>query len=75
LTTAGFFFVDTGQVQQILPPDSTQEKTKRLSSLGWGVEASLGRYLSARATLAYALRELPDEKRRYTVSVQIYSQF
>ncbi len=74
-SAAGFFFVDTGQVRQILPPDSTQDKTKRLTSLGWGVEAAMGRYLSARVTLAYALRELPEQKRRYTASVQIYSQF
>lgn len=74
-SAAGFFFMDTGQVRQILPPDSTQEKTKRLSSLGWGVEAAIGRYLSARVTLAYGLQELPDEIRRYTASVQIYSQF
>lgn len=71
----GFFFVDNGQVRQILPPDSTQEKKKHLSSLGWGVEAAMGRYVSARLTIAYALREVPDVKRRYTASVQIHSQF
>lgn len=74
-SATGFFFVDSGQVRQILPPDSTQEKTKRLSSLGWGLEAAMGRYVSARLTIAYAMRELPDEKRRYSATVQIHSQF
>jgi hemolysin activation/secretion protein len=74
-SATGYFFVDSGQVQQILPPDSTQSKSKTLSSLGWGVNMQVGAHVTANVALAYALSELPDEPRRYTVAVQLNSQF
>ena len=74
-SATGFFFVDAGQVNQILPPDSTQAKSKTLTSLGWGVNMQLGARTSANVTLAYGLSKLPDASRRYTVAFQLSSLF
>ena len=74
-SATGYFFVDTGQVQLILPPDTTQSKSKTLSSLGWGVNMLMGSHVSANVSLAYALSKLPDEPRQYTVAFQLNSQF
>jgi hemolysin activation/secretion protein len=71
----GYFFLDAGQVHQILPPDSTQPKSRTLSSLGWGVNMAMGAHVTANASLAYAMNKLPDEPRRYTIAVQVNSQF
>ena len=74
-SATGFFFVDSGNVKLVLPPDSTQASSQTLSSLGWGVNMLMGSHFSANATLAYAMKKLPDEPRRYTVAIQLNSQF
>lgn len=74
-SATGFFFVDSGQVHQVLPPDSTQSKSKTLSSLGWGVNMLMGKHVAANVSLAYALSKLPDEPRQYTLALQLNSQF
>jgi hemolysin activation/secretion protein len=71
----GFFFLDAGQVNLILPPQSVLAKSQTLSSVGWGANLFIGQHVSALATLAYALKKLPNEPRRYTASFQLNSQF
>lgn len=75
LAATGFFFLDAGHVKIAVPPDSELSSSETLSSLGWGLEAAVGQHVSARVTLAYALRKLPDEKNRYSVNFQLNSQF
>ena len=74
-SATGFFFVDSGQVKLVLPPDSTQSSSQTLSSLGWGVNMLMGSHVSANVTLAYAMSKLPDEPRRYKLAFQLNSQF
>jgi hypothetical protein len=38
---------------------------EQLSSVGWGINALIGKRVSGRLTFAYALNDLPDEPRRY----------
>jgi len=71
----GFFFIDTGHVKFVLPPDSILEKAETLSSLGWGANLYLGRHVSARVTLAYAMDKLPEEDKRLSVRLMVNSQF
>lgn len=71
----GFFFIDAGHVKFVLPPDSILEKAQTLGSLGWGANLYLGRHVSARVTLAYAMDELPEEDQRLSVRFMLNSQF
>lgn len=71
----GFFFVDAGHVKFVLPPDSILEKAQTLSSLGWGANLYMGRHVSARVTLAYAMDKLPEEDKRLSVRFMVNSQF
>lgn len=74
-SASGFFFVDTGRVEQVLPSDSILDKSKTLTSVGWGANLSMGRHLSAKVALAYAVNKLPDEDKRVSVRFQLSSQF
>lgn len=67
----GFFFTDYGYVTPFRPPNSTLRSYEQLSSLGWGVNATIGKRVTARVTLAYALNDLPLEPRRYMVLFQL----
>ena len=71
----GFFFLDAGHVRLILPPDSILAKSQTLTSVGWGARMAIGAHVSGQFTLAYALKKLENEPRRYTASFQLNSQF
>ena len=58
-----------------MPSDSILEKSKTLTSVGWGANLSMGRHLSAKVALAYAVNKLPDEDKRVSVRFQLSSQF
>lgn len=72
---SGFLFVDTGRVKLVRPPNSTLPASESLSSLGWGANLSIGRGVSARVTLAYALTKLQEESKRFSAKFQLNSQF
>ena len=71
LGMTGFFFADSGYVKPFRPPNSVLRSYERLSSLGWGLNASIMKRVSTRLTFAYALNDLPLEPRRYEVHFQI----
>lgn len=76
LAANGFFFVDYGNVRPYRPPASTLRSFERLTSYGWGVNASLGKHLSARVTLAYAPDTLQDPMRsRFSTLFQLVGTF
>jgi hemolysin activation/secretion protein len=60
LAASGFFFIDYGYTRPYRPPSSTLRSYEQLTSGGWGINATLGKYLSARLTLAYAPDTLQD---------------
>jgi hemolysin activation/secretion protein len=66
----GFFFVDYGVTFPFRPPNTGLRPYERLSSVGWGVNASLGRHWYGRATFAYGLVDLPLMARNYTLLFQ-----
>lgn len=72
----GFFFIDYGSVRPYRPPSSTLRSYEDLTSVGWGVNASLGKHLAAKVTLAYAPDKLQDPMRsRFSTLFQIVGTF
>ena len=71
----GFFFLDAGHVKITQPPESVLARVQTLASLGWGVNMSLGRHVSANFTLGYALKRFEGESRRYKLGFQLNSSF
>lgn len=72
----GFFFADYGSVRPYRPPNSTLRSYEDLTSVGWGVNAALGKNLSAKVTLAYAPDKLQDPMRsRFSTLFQIVGTF
>jgi hemolysin activation/secretion protein len=66
----GFFFIDYGVTFPFRPPNTALRPYERLSSVGWGVNASLGRHWYGRVTFAYGLVDLPLMARNYTLLFQ-----
>ncbi|RZL64884.1 MAG: ShlB/FhaC/HecB family hemolysin secretion/activation protein [Variovorax sp.] len=73
LTTTGFFFADHGRTMPFRPPDSLLPHHEKLTGIGWGLNAALGKRTSLRLTLGYGLDEMPLAKRNYQVTVQLVS--
>lgn len=71
LAATGFVFADYGNVKPFRPPNTALRSYEELSSLGFGVNATLFRRVSARVTFAYALNDLPQESGRYMVHCQL----
>lgn len=71
LAATGFFFADAGRVKPFRPPNSILKSYEDLSSIGWGVNANFSKRINTRITYAYALRDLPLERRRYVVHFQV----
>lgn len=71
----GFFFVDSGKVKTVRPPESTQPASESLRSVGWGTQMAWGAHVTARLTLAYALDKLPDDPKRLTAKFQLNTQY
>lgn len=67
----GFAFIDYGRVSVYRPPASTLDAHESLSSVGVGVNASIGKRVSVSGTLAYAIDEATDEQRGMHVGIQI----
>lgn len=72
---SGFLFLDQGRVRTVRPPESTLPASQSLRSVGWGAQMVLGKHVSAKVTLAYALTKLPDDPKRFSVKLQLNSQF
>jgi hemolysin activation/secretion protein len=66
----GFFFADYGITYPFRPPNTGLRPYERLSSVGWGVDASFGRHWYGRVTLAYGLTDVPLMARNYTLLFQ-----
>jgi hemolysin activation/secretion protein len=62
---------DHGYVKPFRPPNSLLRSYERLSSVGWGLNASVMKRVTTRLTFAYALNDLPLEPRRYEIHFQI----
>lgn len=76
LTATGFAFVDHGDVRPFRPPATTLRGHEHLTSVGWGLNAAFGQHTSMRVTLAYALDEVPEQKRgRATAQFQLVVNF
>jgi hemolysin activation/secretion protein len=60
LAASGFFFVDFGHVRPYRPPSSVLRGHEQLTGAGWGVNAAIGKRISSRMALAYALDNIPD---------------
>ena len=67
----GFFFADYGKVFPFRPPNTGLRAYEQLSSVGWGVNAALGKHVYGRVTLAYGLTDLPSMPRNYSVLFQL----
>jgi len=71
LNASVFGFLDQGYVEPFRPPNSVLRSYERISSGGIGVNAQLGKRVSARLTYAYAFNNIPLESRRYDVLFQL----
>lgn len=71
LDAQGFFFLDHGHVRPYRPPNTTLRSYERLTSVGWGVNATIGKHASVRLVLAYAPDKIPDPlSSRFVLSAQ-----
>ena len=71
LDTSGFVFLDFGAALPFLPPNSTQPSRQRLSSIGLGMNASMGRSVFGRVTFGYGLDDVPLAPRHYAITFQL----
>jgi len=72
LVADGFFFADYGNVRPFRPRNSTLKNYEQLGSVGWGVNAALGKQTTMRITLAYALDRIPDKRpSRFSLMFQL----
>lgn len=71
LDARGFFYVDYGHVRPYRPPNSTSRSHEQLTSIGWGVNAKIGKQTNIRLVLSYAPDNIPDPmSSRFAVSFQ-----
>jgi len=71
LIATGFFFADHGSVKPFRPPNSALPSDDRLTSIGWGIQATLDKRVYARATFGYGLTDVPLTPRHYEVHFQL----
>lgn len=67
----GFFFADYGKVKPFRPPNSRLEKYETLTSIGWGLQAALGKRAFARLTYGHGFDQVPVMDENYEVTFQI----
>jgi hemolysin activation/secretion protein len=67
----GFFFVDYGRVKPFRPPHSSLDDSEALTGLGWGLNASLGKRVTARVTFGYGTSDVPMLARSYQTTIQL----
>ena len=71
LDAQGFFYVDYGHVRPYRPPNTTLRSYEQLTSVGWGVNATVGKQASIRLVLSYAPDKIPDPmSSRFALSIQ-----
>lgn len=76
LATSGFIFIDYGYTRPYRPPGSTLRSYEQLTSSGVGINATLGKHITARLTLAYAPDTLQDPMRsRLSTLFQLVGTF
>jgi hemolysin activation/secretion protein len=68
---SGFFFADYGQVKPFRPPNSRLDKYETLTSVGWGLQATLGKQASARITYGHGFEQIPVKDKFYEVTAQL----
>ncbi|MBP8150698.1 MAG: ShlB/FhaC/HecB family hemolysin secretion/activation protein [Xylophilus sp.] len=73
LAATGFFFVDHGRTVPYRPPASLLPPREKLTGVGWGLNAAVGKRTSLRMTLGYGLDKVPQTDRNYQVTVQLIS--
>jgi len=71
LAATGFVFVDYARVTYHTPPASTLSGYAELTGTGVGVTAAIGKRVTAKATLAYAVNETPDGQRGLHFGLQL----
>lgn len=67
---SGYFFLDHGMTQPYRPVGSNLG-VEEISGAGWGVNVSLGKWLTSRVSLALPLRDRPEERKDYYITAQI----
>lgn len=71
LDAQGFFYVDYGHVRPYRPPNTILRSHEQLASIGWGVNAKIGKQTNVRLVLSYAPDNIPDPmSSRFAVSFQ-----
>ena len=55
------------------PPASLLPPREKLTGVGWGLNAAVGKRTSLRMTLGYGLDKVPQTDRNYQVTVQLIS--
>ncbi|TPG27866.1 ShlB/FhaC/HecB family hemolysin secretion/activation protein [Variovorax guangxiensis] len=73
LASTGFFFVDHGRTAPFRPPASLLPAHEKLTGIGWGLNALIGKRTSVRLTLGYGLDDVPLSNKNYQVTVQLIS--
>ena len=73
VAATGFFFVDHGRTSPYRPPASLLAPSEKLTGIGWGLNAAIGKRTSLRMTLGYGLDDVPQTHRNYQVTVQLIS--
>ncbi len=58
------------------PPSSTLPDYEKLTSAGWGFNASVGKHVTARMTISYMFDEIPDKTpSRFAAYLQVVASF
>jgi len=71
LQASGFLFTDFGKTFPFRPPNTALRPFERLSSAGAGVNVAFGPHAYARATVAYALDDAPQQPHHWTFLLQL----
>ena len=71
LAASGYFFLDYGHVTPFRAPNSLQRSFDVLSSIGWGLNASLQKRFTARLAIAFPMNEVPAQLNRYQIYLQL----
>ena len=66
--------VDFGRVSPYRAPGSVLRNYEEISSVGWGLNYTLGERVSARMVYGYAMTGLPPDTSRSTVHFQLVAQ-
>lgn len=71
LAASGYFFLDYGHVTPFRAPNSLQRSFDVLSSIGWGLNASLQKRFTARLAIAFPMNEMPAQLNRYQIYLHL----